>query len=429
VSAAPPVARRTTDRLFDALACLGFLVLFPLFVVYHYALANGWISPVFGGLFSFAAVIFAAFAVLQLAGQYVNAAATSPLIERLFICFCVYLFVWMSGAGLFILNRSYVGPALTEGVLTLAIWLATYFASSRLRLGSSSVRRSLWLSALLVGGLLLHAMISRQSFLGPFLTFDRSDPNAVFSTYQSIGRSIMVIAIVIAASQSRLSRQLLVLTLALVALIALGSRSHLFATLAIVLSLAALFLVRRKQRAAALAFVIVLSAVSYAAIDFVVETRAGEILALAQSASWQERREAQHRAIQVIEEKPLVGDFGYHFRGNETSGYAHNVLSVWSQLGGITFVLYLALLLYPLWLSARRALLREYCTPLWHIAFQMNLTSLLLAVASEPILMSVFPALGWGFTANALRHERRQTRARDEAVYVGTSVAEQQART
>jgi hypothetical protein len=421
--------RAMTDRLFDALACLGFLVLFPLFIVYHYAQANGWMPALFGGLFSFASVIFSVFAVLQLAGQYVNAGATTPLIERLFICFCVYLFVWISGAGLFILNRSYVGPAVMEGVLTLAIWLAAYFASSRLRLDSSGVRRSLWLSALLVGGLLLHAMISRQSFLGPFLTFNRSDLDTEISTYQSIGRSIMALTIVIAASQSRLSRQLLMLTLGLVALVALGSRSHLFATVAIVLSLAALFLVRRKQRAVALVFVVVLSTVSYAALDFIVETRVGEILALAQSASWQERLEAQHRAIQVIQEKPLVGDFGYHFRGSETSGYAHNVLSVWSQLGGITFVLYLALLLYPLWLSARRVLLREYCTPHWHIAFQMNLTSLLLAVATEPILLSVFPALGWGFTANALRHERRQTRALDEAVHVGTSVAEQQART
>lgn len=428
MSAVSPAMQTLTDRLFDALACLGFLVLFPLFVVYHYAYANGWIPPAFGGLFSFASLFFAAVAVLQLAGRYVNTDASTPLIERLFICFCIYLLVWMSGAGLFILNRSYVGPAVTEGMLTLAIWLATYFASSRLRLGSSGVRRSLWLSALLVGGLLLHAMISRQSFLGPFLTFDRSDLDTVISTYQSIGRSIMVMAIVIAASQSQLSRQLLVLTLGLVALVALGSRAHLFATVAIALSLVALFLLRRKHRAAALVFAIVLSAGSYAALDFILETRAGEILALAQSTSWQERLEAQHRAVQVIEEKPLVGDFGYHFRGNETAGYAHNVLSVWSQLGGITFVLYLALLLYPLWLSARRVLLRESCTPLWHIAFQMSLTSLLLAVASEPMLMSVFPALGWGFTANALRHERRQTRALDEAVHVGTSVAEQQAR-
>jgi hypothetical protein len=179
---------------------------------------------------------------------------------------------------------------------------------------------------------------------------------------------------------------------------------------------------KRGQRVTALVFVAGAVVISYVSVEIFLETRASEILDLATSSSWQVRLELQHRAMQVIAENPMTGDFGYHYWG-AFPGYAHNALSAWAGLGIVMFLAYVGLMGYALSLSVKRVLASRP-DPLWLTAFQLNFVALILAAASEPIFASVFPVFGWGVTVNALRQEQRREQATRKALDVAVSCAE-----
>jgi hypothetical protein len=401
----------TRHDLMSRTAYGGFLVLFPVFVLYHYSLAAGWVPAFLGGLFGAAALVFALFGLAQLASGFQSNSANTPLIEQLFLLYVVYLFLWTLGAMVAIGSRAYAVPAVTESLGTLAIWLAVYFVGSRLKLPS----RTWPMLKLLIVGIALtfvHAIYVHGSFIGPFLMFqgDGGEQDGG-TTYQGVGRSIVVTGVLVAGIQPRLFAQLVVLGVATLTLLALGSRAHLFAMGLLVVLQVVLFGFRRQNLKTGMFAMVTGLAAAYAAAGVFLETRAAEIFDLGQSTSWQARVAAQSEAMGVIESEPFLGRFGYHL--GDSAGYAHNALSVWAGYGGVAFALFVALSVYALALSGYHVLFRSRCPAAWVVAFQLNITAILLALASEPIYASVFPALGWGFTAAALRQESRNRRVRE----------------
>jgi hypothetical protein len=416
---------------FDALANLGFLVLFPGFMVYHFAVSVGIIPPFLGGLFGPACAAFAVVALVHLATQLRSSRADLPLLHWAFVLFCAFFLLWVLVAGVLNPHRLTALAAVTECLGTLIIWLAVFFVGSRMNLHAPAMRRAVGVSALVLVGLFVFAFVSEGSFLGPFILFKGGDETggteSGAATYQAVGRSILCMGIVVAAFQRRFSRQAMVLGLTIGGLLCLGSRAHLFSSVLCILALTVVVGFRRGQRVAAATFIGVAAAISIAAAGLFLKTRASEILDLATSSSWQARLELQHRAMRVIAENPLTGDFGYHHWGT-FAGYAHNILSAWAGFGIVTFLAYLGLMLYALKLSAERVLGKAPVDPYWLIAFQTNIVALMMALASEPIFASVFPALGWGVTVNALRQERNRKVAARQARDLAASCAAQEAR-
>ena len=401
--------QRPANRSLDFAALCGFVTLFPVFLAYHYMVASKWIAPVLGGLFGPASLLLALVALVYLATSFVRPPANVYPIEWAFLWFALYLLLWTAGATAMRLDTSYVEAAATESGATLSIWLACFFIGARAPFTGIGAKKLLMACGVLTLLILAHAMWARRSLVGPFLMFHgetglgQTDSNAS-STYQSIGRSILVIAIALAATRQKFSHQLAVLAAGIGALLATGSRGHLFTCILLLASLTGLMLLRRRNRIVGTAFLVVLLVAAEPLMSVLMETRAGEIFDLSESTSWQARQRAQSRAVDVVMQNPFLGDFGYHHSG--TTGYAHNILSAWTQFGAVAFMAFLAMLLYALFLSAQRAVLRERCSPLWRLAFMMNMSALILALASESILASVFPALGWGCTVQALRDER-----------------------
>jgi hypothetical protein len=406
-----PKTNRYTGGL-DAVAASGFIALFPAFVAYHYAVATHLVPPFAGGLFGITALVLSVAGALSLGSKVLAGRRETSALEFVFGALVVFLVGWTLAA-VTILDAPYAGQAVDESLATLAIWLGVFFVGSHMRLPSDRWEATLAGSALLIGVLFAHAMLSSRSFDGPFILFGTGDvQTTTVSTYQGIGRSILAVSIVLAAARRAGGGQLLVLVAGAVALLSLGSRSHLFAALGLIACLALLLALRqRKHRVGVLAALLVVAGVSYALVEVFLETRASEVLDLAASTSWQARLEALAEAVSVIQQSPFLGSFGYHL--GESSGYSHNALSAWAQYGLPGFLGYVALLLYALWISAIRAA-RASASALWLAAFQFNFVAILLAIVSEPIQASVFPALGWGVTAAALRVERLQ-RVRERA--------------
>ena len=397
----------SVNRSLDIAAASGFFVLFPGFVIYQFAVASGWIPAVAAGLFGFASLVVAVVSLIHFAGRLQGPHQGTPALELAFVIFCAYLAVWTVVASAFIAGRSYAEPALLESFATLSIWLALFFVGSRLRVPKRTGTMMLWAAAATIVALFVFAMNSKQSFVGPFLLFgeDSDTTTSGGSTYQGIGRSVLVIAIVIGSIQTRFWKQMLVVVGTVACLLALGSRAHLFASILVMASLGVLLGFRRRNRSTGILLMIAATPVVYLAADLFLDTRAAEIFDLGGSTSWQSRLAAQDQAFQVITESPFFGSFGYH--NAVSAGYAHNILSAWTEFGALAFGLYAGLMLYALSVSLKRVMFETRCSPMWLMAFQFNLTAMVLAVASEPLFASVFPALGWGCTVNALREERR----------------------
>jgi hypothetical protein len=198
-------------------------------------------------------------------------------------------------------------------------------------------------------------------------------------------------------------RAMLVLFVTALLMLALGSRAHLVVLCLVVVIHMVLLTSRRESRWLGIAGVLITAAVVAGTISIFLETRAAEILDLASSASWQERNLATFRALEIIGERPWMGNFGYHF--SDDAGYAHNLLSAWTQYGLAGFVFFVLMMFVAFLLSLAGYFGRRGNEAAWLLALYFNFIAVVLAVAFEPIMSSVFPALAWGFTLRAIRLE------------------------
>lgn len=395
-------------RMAERVAFAGFLVLFPGFVVYHSAVAAGLMPAFLGGLFGIATLLIVAAAV-AMAGWLLGRDAWGGLPQAQFVLLALAFFLAWSLAAYLALDRApYAIAALGESVGTIALWFAAFFVASFLRIEGRARRLLFAAGVAATVGALLAAMLEHRSPLGPLLLFGgEPDADQSVSTYQGIGRSVLVVAIVLAALTHVYWRQLVVLGCATVLLTSLGSRAHLFTAALLFMLVMAISLLRARRRGASIALLLLSVAGVYAGWSMFLGTRAGEIVDLASSTSWGMRLEVQALALQVIADHPLLGDFGYHLRDVGPGGYAHNALSAWPQFGLVGFLIYGGLIGYFAALSLVRALSASGASAAWRMAMMMNVASLLLAATSEPVF-SVPPALGWGFAVNALLEERRR---------------------
>jgi len=401
--------KRTGDpagRAIGYVADAGLLLLFPAFVLYHYSVASGWLPAFAGGLFGPSAALMAVFGLVHVAISAPGWKHRAPLLELAFIALVSYIVLWTFAAVALGGHRSYTDAAVTEALTTVAIWLAAFFIGARISMRERRNWRLLSLLAAIIAVCFVHAVAVHGSFVGPLLTFQGDAGLAdAGTTYQGIGRAILVVAIVLSVLRVGFLSQLSVLWVATVALMALGSRAHLFAIL-LLMALHVLVLgFRRRNLLAGVLALLAAGGAGFAGWEIFLDTRAAEILELATSTSWQERLFASDEAVRVIREDPFLGAFGYHW-ADRSAGYAHNLLSAWAGFGGVAFALVLGMMVYALAVSATRVLLAEQPSAAWRMAFQFNAVALLLAIASEPIYASVFPALGWGCTVAALRRER-----------------------
>lgn len=397
-------ASRTAEPIREGLAACGFFLLFPGFLGYQYGLSVGWWGPFLGGMFAAATIVVATFAAASMmlrdsSRDHVNA------IHVLFFATLGYMLAWSFGFLPFLTYQNLRLPVLVESLATVTIWVAVMFVGSRFPSRPKQISQLSYVSILVVAICFAHAFYDRGFPAGPFLAFMDAGDSGV-ATYQGIGRSLLAVGIVAALAQKPYTlRALVTLVVTILLMLSLGSRAH-FVVLCIALVMQVLLITARRQtRLLGLTGITITAVVAIASINFFLETRAAEILDLASSASWDERQVAENRAIEIIAERPWIGAFGYH--AADDSGYAHNFLSAWTQYGLAGFTLSILILGVAFAVSVIGYRSRRGCKESWLLALHLNMISIVLALASEPIMSSVFPPLAWGFTLRALRSAAR----------------------
>jgi len=397
-------------------AALGFLALFPGFLLYQYSLAQGWIPAFLGGEFGVVSLFLAALCLLLLPwilARQLGRALLPGVVVVLLICYCT---IW-AFTNYFIVHEPYSAEALQETAAALGTWLAVLLVGLFFPFRRGDTGKWLWIAGVLIVLALLHAMIRFRSPLGPYLTFSGVDDDAQVSTYQGIGRSILVTSIFISAIVKRTNRRVLVLAIGSVLILLVGSRSDFF-TLAAVTAVVVLLVIARRINPITIATVILGGwlLVHFTAPIFL-HSRNAELLDLSSSSSWQARQELEVAALHIIAENPVYGTFGYHFRDGGAGFYAHNALSAWTNFGLPGFILYTGLIGFFTLVSFWKLISGEFADPVWFAAFQLNLAGLIIAVGAQPVFAPL-PILGWGVALNALRSRAAQPEESDQLATV-----------
>jgi hypothetical protein len=387
------------------MADAGLLVLFPGYVLYHYAVAVGWIPASAGGMFGGASAVLAAFGLCHL-GWRAGAGRLRPTaVGVAFAVLCLLVVARSVGAFLVLPPAEWVSRALAKALSAVVIWIAAFYLGAVQEERAGRMPWVWWLALLTIFVLLLHAMVVHRTFTGPYQTFSMFHARELQSSgYQGIGRSVMVTALMVVAGTSAEWRRWTVLGLTAVALLSVGSRAHFFGIIAVATIFAALLSLRRGSRGAAAGLVLTLAIVGFASVDAFQGTRASQVLDLSQSSSWQARLEGSRTALDTIADHPILGSFGYSVRDDDIV-YAHNALSAWAEWGFPAFLLYAGLIVTCFAMACRSVLRHGTGRALWLTSFVLNTAAVFLAVATESAYASVIPALGWGITVAAVRND------------------------
>jgi hypothetical protein len=383
-------------------ALAGFLVLFPGFMVYHYSIAQGWIPPFLGGLFGIAAVATALVALVLspwLARHELGAAMVPTALVGVWLWYTMF---WSFANYEALHGAPYVGFAMAESAATVMNWIAMVFIGAFFTFDDRRTHRALVISTVCIMAVMLHAMVRFRSPLGPYITFTSVDDTAGVSSYQGIGRSVLITTIFLAASTRSTGARFAIFALGSVLLLLVGSRSDLFSLVLLTVAMIGLLMLRGANPLAILSTLAGCWVVFHFTAPLFLETRNAEILDLANSSSWQARQEMQAFALNVIREHPFMGEFGYHFRIGGSGFFAHNALSAWTNYGLLGFVLYLGLITWFTVVSLRHVFVPGGGNGAWFAAFQLNFVALIQAVSASPVF-SPLPALGWGLAINAMR--------------------------
>ncbi len=376
---------------------VGFMLLFPGFMVYHYGISANWWGAALGGLFGGAALLVAACVLLE----YRRLPKSISALSFSVLGMLTYMVVWSLFGWASIPNDSMASLAMAEAAATVIFWIAMLYIGAYLPCNASALLRLSGVGIAIVLLCFSHAYYTLGFPFGPSLAFFNLDGSGQ-ATYQGIGRSLVAIGLVAAlAVGMRGTISVGIMLSCFLLLLTLGSRAHLVVFVAsLLLHLGLLIAVRQTRLIGITALLAFGLAVIVTELIFW-ESRNSEIVELAYSASWEQREWSTQNALQVITDNPLVGQFGYHWW--DSFGYAHNALSAWTQYGLVGFIAFSALLAYGMYIAVAGFIAARASSPAWSLALHFNLIAILLAIFSEPIMSSVFPALGWGFTLRAER--------------------------
>ena len=379
------------------IAFLGFILFFPGFLIYHYGIGVDWWRAFLGGLLSAATALVFTLSMLFFPRRLTLSNRMSAL-QLLIFGILALMILWPLCHMAFLPNQ-YMHKIIMESVVTVTLWTVVIFIGTWLPVDSKGIRRIEVISISVVMFVFSHAYYEGGFPAGPFLIFGNAVDGS-FSSYQGVGRSLLVIGVVAAVARRPYTlRAIFVLFMSTLLMLSLGSRSHFFA-LSLVLVLHLILVIRRTGNwtLGITCFTLLLIAVTTSMTIFQ-ESRAAEIFDLASSKSWGARIIANNRALDIIFEQPFLGAFGYHVWDPE--GYPHNLLSAWTQYGLVGFMFFIFTLLVGFITSVSGYRRYKNNEPAWLLAIHMNLIAIVLAIGFEPIMSSMLPALAWGLTLRA----------------------------
>lgn len=316
---------------------VGFVAVFPGFFLYQAAVAQG--MPAFLRGYS---VAVASLVVPLVALGYARMVATGAVIvwfDAFFIGFVAYLLGSIVVQGLLGTRQEVV----TAHLGSIPQWLALYGIARTTDPSERRFRALLYLAWLTMTVVVL-TNVSEVSLLVVALD-TRVDDRDYLANYQDFALLYLTVSLAcLVYAQSRWAQSLLIAVTAIV-LFLNGARSEFLGWF-----VAALIVgwCTSRHRAVLVLCVAALSLALMASIDplttMLPDNRVVDLIENHAESSLAQRREMTRHAWATIGDHPLTGEFGSYAPGE----YAHNLLSVWVDLGLLGLVWFCLLLALPL---------------------------------------------------------------------------------
>lgn len=383
------------------LSIVGYILLFPIFFIYHFGLSQNYFPAFLGGLFGNVSLFVALLSFILL--PWVLIYKIRYVKEPVFIFYFAIIFylTWTFGYQYLVQNHPYGNHSFLESYSSFIIWAALFFVGFFLPVERIFFYNFLKFSCLIIFGIFGFAILKENTFFALFKIFQNNDESSSLSSYQQAGRSIFISFIFLALIGHNKLFNLIILLVGAIMLLSIGSRTDLISIFLTILLYCFHILFKGngtliKKALVFSTFLFLLIFTFFLTRTVFNDSRAAELFDLASSTSWQGRSDLSSNAILIIKQYPILGKFDYY---DTSGGYAHNILSSWTSFGFFGFILYLFILIYFLIISTYGYFFKSKLSILWLLVLSLNLISLIQALVASPIF-SALPALGWGLTLN-----------------------------
>ncbi|MBB5661412.1 hypothetical protein [Brevundimonas halotolerans] len=382
------------QKLLRLAAAGGFLLLYPLFFVYHFVVGSGFIPPFVFGLYGPATIFIAAIGGLPLALLIRRHTGHPMIAAAAFLLF--YCTAWVMLFGYAIPDTPYLDQVNFQSLSIILGWGALYIVGLFFPWQS----RTLKLASVGLFAVIGAIIVANTSWSGLTLTIPGQETGDVAS-YQGFARSVFVLSFALLAWSRTRSEQIGIWLISSLLLFLISARSEFAAYIATTLIVAFVIQKAHPARTALLVFGVVVvwvltSGLGTSIAESLGQSRHVGLLDLSADTSWNARQEMQAYAIDQIAGSPIVGDYGGHiyFDDMQLGSEAHNALSAWVTFGLVGFCLYVGLTAAALWLSIRFFLVQPM-RPDVRFACCMALSVTILIISSKSVYWAE-PALAWG---------------------------------
>lgn len=329
---------------------LSFLLLFPGYFLYHFAIGKGYLQPLLGGYFGIITISLI-FPLLLI--SYKTILKNFDL--TVFIFFLIMLLTLCVA---FIQNSlekplNYHEELFEWTISGLVFNLVCFFCAVGMKIDRTA-HYAYW-------SIILMCMIVVTN-IGNFGIFSvqsqSNEINELITGYQGFARSI--IATLLVCSAYFFNNGMKFYFIAMIGIIALffnGARTE-FALFPIVLVFVYLwYSIRSVKVLISLFFSLCIFMILVINVfDFLPESRMMRLIDFSMGSSGEIRVNQITFAIQQISENPLLGNYGAYAENGGAGAYPHNILSAWMNLSLVGFLLYIILFIC-LWAAAIKGFL------------------------------------------------------------------------
>ncbi|MDR7271843.1 O-antigen ligase [Pelomonas saccharophila] len=383
------------SRTGHTLAAWAYFIIFPAFICYQILAIAGYISPALGGYFTAGASVAFPLLLLGLKRHRIPLSRGSSFVALTFACFlALWAFRVLTGM------QAGADDEITSSHWAYIFKFIVLFLVARLLDGDAAgFHRYCTLALLAVaalvavegsGGQFLQASILQGLYAGFLLD------------YQGMAYAYMVM-LAYCVLPLAIGWRFAVYLISFGALFLIGARSEF---VGFVLMVGVVEYCKARSRPAllmkVLALIAVLAVFFFQYRSEFADNRIFAILEMSNDQSVMERAELHDAAVNTIQDKPLTGDYASYKPGN----YAHDILSVWVDLGLVGFLLLLACIVAPL-LVLLLQFARRSRDNLYVLTLAVCMVNALMVFFAKNYTYQMIPiALGLYCRYRAVRHPR-----------------------
>lgn len=385
----------TYQMLLEKVSYYAAFLLFPGFFFYHTILGIGLMPPILGGFFTPVAIIILIIYLLIYFIFKTKLTKSFLLYFTVFLCWTLYVLfqyvIQYKLNGLSLLNWS---------LIAIIINTVSYMIMVNFTLIDKKVIRTFTISLIIMCLIIFYYSNNGRFYLKADNGIDG------VASYQGFARSLLFVCYVCYVSYNRLLMKITIMIFSIVVLFMNTARSEL---IFFVLSILMLNIINYRKDYYSIAIIFIMITLIVTNFDYILSkishNRVFELLDIKKSTSYEGREEFGLKAWQVIQNHPILGDYGYYIDAGGLGGYAHNILSAWAEFGIVGFLIFIGISLYLFVFSLNKIIFKNSTDKYVHLLFLFSST-LFLGYLTAKNYSYIFFGLSIGLYVNHLNSKR-----------------------